>query len=284
MIDKGLLGPGFLAHVITERFGHHQPYYRLENQYGQEGLELSRSVLCESMARCAELLEPIAEELRQEVLASDVVHTDDTPVTLPKSAEGGSRQARVWVYLNREGRHWYEFTDSRKRDGPARVFQDFTGYLQADAYGGYDHLFFPGGATEVACWAHVRRKFLDAEATDPTLAKQAIDRIRTLFQIEDAAKDLDDATRVELRRARARPLVEEFHAWLDLAETQSLPKSPLGKAIVYARNQWPALTRYLDDGRLASSNNAAERALRPFALGRKNCSSSARAAATPRRS
>jgi transposase len=270
VIDKGLLGPGFLAHVITERFGNHLPYYRLEGKYRDEGLELSRDVLCSSMHRCAELLEPIAEELRKEVLASDVVHTDDTPVTLAKSAEGGPRQARVWVYLNREGRHWYEFTDSRKRDGPARVFEDFTGYLQADAYGGYDRLFFPGGATEVACWAHVRRKFVDAEATDPVLAKQAIDRIRALFAIEDAAKDLSDAGRAELRRAQAGPLLEEFRAWLELAETQALPKSPLGKAIVYARNQWPALLCYVDDGRLAISNNAAERALRCFAVGRKN--------------
>ncbi len=270
VIDKGLLGPGFLAHVITERFGNHLPYFRLEGKYRAEGLELSRSVLCESMARCAELLEPIAEALRQEVLASDVVHTDDTPVTLAQSSEGGSRQARVWVYLNREGRHWYEFTTSRKRDGPARVFRDFTGYLQADAYGGYDHLFFPGGATEVACWAHVRRKFVDAEPTDPALAKAAVDRIRVLFQIEEAAKELDDDARCELRNARARPLLEEFGAWLALAETQALPKSPLGKAIGYARNQWPALLRYLDDGRLAISNNAAERALRPFAIGRKN--------------
>ena len=270
VIDKGLLGPGFLAHVITERFGNHMPYYRLEGKYGQEGLDLSRSVLCESTARCAELLEPIAEELRQEVMASEVVHTDDTPVTLAKSAEGGARQARVWVYLNAQGRHWYEFTDSRKRDGPARVFKEFTGYLQADAYGGYDHLFFPGGATEVACWAHVRRKFVDAEPTDPALAKQAIDRIRMLFQIEDAAKDLSDDARAELRQQKARPLLAEFYAWLDLAQTQALPKSPLGKAIVYARNQWPALQIYLDDGRLAISNNAAERALRPFAVGRKN--------------
>jgi transposase len=270
VIEKGLLGPGFLAHVITERFGNHLPYYRLEGKYRAEGLDLSRSVLCESMARCAELLEPIAEELRTEVLASDVVHTDDTPVLLAKSSEGGAREARVWAYLNREGRHWYEFTESRKRDGPARVFANFTGYLQADAYGGYDRLFFPGGATEVACWAHVRRKFVDAEATDPRLAKEAIDRIRVLFQIEEAAKDLSDAARARLRIMQARPLLEEFHAWLDLAETQALPKSPLGKAIGYARNQWPALLRYLDDGRLSISNNAAERALRPFAVGRKN--------------
>ncbi len=126
-----------------------------------------------------------------------------------------------------------------------RALKDFTGYLQADAYGGYDHLFFPGGATEVACWAHVRRRFVDAEATDPGLAKEAIDRIRMLFQIEEAAKDLDDAERAELRRARARPLLDEFHAWLELAETQALPKSPLGRAITYARNQWPALQIHL---------------------------------------
>lgn len=272
VIDKGLLGPGFLAHVITERFANHLPYYRLEGKYKAEGLDLSRSVLCESMARCAELLEPVAEELRQEVLTSPVVHTDDTPVTLaqPQSSPGGSRQARVWVYLNRDGRHWYEFTESRQRDGPARVFKDFTGYLQADAYGGYDRLFFPGGATEVACWAHVRRKFVDAEPTDPVLAKEAVDRIRALFQIEEAAQDLSDAARAELRGEQARPRLAEFRAWLELAETQALPKSPLGKAIGYAQNQWPALLRYVEDGRLAISNNAAERALRPFAVGRKN--------------
>jgi transposase len=270
VIEKGLLGPGFLAHVITERFLNHLPYYRLEGKYKAEGLELSRSVLCESMARCAELLEPIAEEIRKEVLASDVIHTDDTPVTLAQSGTGGSKQARVWVYLNRGGRTWYEFTESRKRDGPARVFQDFTGFIQADAYGGYDGLYLPGGATEVACWAHVRRKFVDAEPTDPALAKEAVDRIRALFAIEEAARGFSDEARAELRREKAAPLLEEFKVWLDLAEMKALPKSPLGRAIVYARNQWPALARYAGDGRLSISNNAAERALRPLAVGRKN--------------
>ena len=141
VIERGLLGPGFLAHVIVERFGNHLPYYRLQGQYRGEGLDLSRSILCESTARCAELLEPIAEEIKREVLASPVIHTDDTPVTIARSREGGSRQGRVWVYLNREGRTWYEFTTSRKRVGPARVLQDFGGYLQADAYGGYVGLF-----------------------------------------------------------------------------------------------------------------------------------------------
>jgi transposase len=270
VIEKGLLGPGFLAHVITERFGNHLPYYRLEGKYRSEGLELSRSVLCESMARCAELLEPIAEQLRKEVLASAVIHTDDTPVTLAQSRGGGSREARIWVYLNRDGRHWYDFTESRKRDGPARVFKDFSGYIQADAYGGYDGLFVPGGAVEVACMAHVRRKFVDAEATDPVLSKEAVDRIRVLFQIEEAAQELSDEARRALRQEKAKPRLEEFKAWLDLVETQVLPKSPMGKAVGYAKNQWPALIRYLEDGRLEISNNAAERALRPLAIGRKN--------------
>jgi transposase len=270
VIDKGLLGPGFLAHVIVERFGNHLPYYRLQAQYRDEGLGLSRSVLCESTARCAELLEPMAEEIKREVLASQVVHTDDTPVTIARSQEGGSRQGRVWIYLNREGRHWYEFTSSRKRDGPARVLKDFQGFLQADAYGGYDGLYLPGGCTEVACWAHLRRKWIDAEATDPELSKTAVDQMRLLFQIEELGAELTDEQRRALRQEKALPLVNAFEQWIDDLEPQVLPKGPAAKAIGYAKNQRAALRRYLEDGRLSISNNAAERALKPLAIGRKN--------------
>ena len=270
VIEKGLLGPGFLSQVIVERFGNHMPYYRLEGKYRSEGLELSRSVLCESMARCAELLEPVSEQIRKEILTSPIVNTDDTPVTLAQSSNGGSRQARVWAYLNQEGRHWYEFTESRKRDGPARVFAEFTGYIQADAYSGYDRLFLPGGATEVGCWFHARRGFIKAEATDPELAKQAIDRIRLLFAIEEVASGLTAEDRSRLRQEKAAPILEELGAWLDLVETQILPKSPMGQAITYVKNQWTALTVYLKDGRLEMTNNAAERAVKPFAIGRKN--------------
>lgn len=272
VIEKGLLGPGFLAHVITERFAHHMPYYRLERKYQSEGLELSRSVLCTSMTRCAELLEPIAEALKREILASSVIHTDDTPVVLAQSSEGGSRKGRIWIYLNPEGRHWYDFTETRERDGPLRVLGDYQGAIQADAYAGYDRLYVPGRATEVACWAHVRRKFVDAEATDPVPAKEAVDRIRVLFRIEAEAdrQKLDPEARRRLRQEKAAPLVEAFGAWMDATMLTTLPKGPLARAIGYARNQWGALKRYLDDGRLSISNNAAERALRPFAVGRKN--------------
>ena len=256
--------------MIVERFGNHMPYFRLEGQYRSEGLDLSRSVLCESMARCAELLEPIAEQIRKEILASPIVNTDDTPVTVAQSSQGGSRQGRVWAYLDQKGRHWYDFTQSRKRDGPARVFADFTGYIQADAYPGYDRLFLPDGATEVGCWFHARRGFIKAEPTVPVLSKEAVDRIRALFLIEEAAAQLSDDDRARFRQQHAGPLLEELLAWLNLTQTKVLPKSPMGQAITYIKNQWAALTVYLKDGRLEMTNNAAERAVKPFAIGRKN--------------
>ncbi|MFN8547069.1 MAG: IS66 family transposase [Candidatus Eisenbacteria bacterium] len=176
----------------------------------------------------------------------------------------------MWVYLNREGRHWYGFTETRKRDGPARVLADFHRFLHADAYGGYDGLYLPGGAAEVACMAHVRRKFIEAEATEPELANQAIDQIRALFKIEERAAELSDHDRRALRQAEAKPLLDTFAQWMQAVEPSVLPKGALAKAIGYAQNRWAALTRYLDDGQLAISNNAAERALRPIAVGRKN--------------
>lgn len=270
VIDRGLLGPGFLAHLIVQRFGNHMPYFRLESQYKAEGLDISRSVLCESAVRCAELLEPLADYGRQEVVGSDITYTDDTPVTLAQSSRGGSRQARVWVYLNQTGRYWYDFTESRKRDGPARVLEGYRGYVHADAYSGYDRLFLPGGAIEVGCWSHARRGFVDAEATEPHLAREAIERIGKLFAIEHAAAALSPRARAQMRREQAAPLLAELRAWLEMTATKVLSKSPMSRAIGYVLNQWEALTRYLEDGRLEMTNNAAERALKPFAIGRKN--------------
>lgn len=272
VIEKGILGPGFLAHVITEHCGNHMPFYRLEKKYASEGLDLSRSVLQSSTARCAELLKPISDELRRQVLGSEVIYTDDTPVTIARTDEGRPKQGRVWIYLDQAGAHWYDFTDSRKRDGPLGVLEGFEGYVHADAFPGYDRLFLPGKAVEVACWAHLRRKFLEAEASEPELSKRAADQIRKLFLLERAAKEdgLDPEAIRRLRQENARPLIDAFEAWLDQAETQVLPRGPLAMGITYARNQREALRRYLEDGRLELSNNAAERAMRPFAVGRKN--------------
>ena len=278
VIDKGLLSPSFLAHVITERFGMHLPYNRMEQQYADEGLDLSRSVLQRSAAKCGELLEPVYDQLGRDVIAQSVVHTDDTPVTVAQDAEGKTVAGRVWVYADHDNRIWYDFTSSRRRDGPQRVLGEFRGFLQADAYGGYDQLFVPDGAIEVACWAHARRKFVDAETVDPKLAKEALDLIGVLYEVERDVKARAAAENREpmsdevhaARQARSVPQLAAIQAWLELAETKVLPKSPMAEAIRYCLNQWRALNRFADDGRLHIDNNLAERALRHFAVGRKN--------------
>lgn len=278
VIDKGILSGCFLAHVIAERFGMHLPYYRMEQQYSGEGLDLSRSVLQRSAAKCAELLEPVYSQLGRDVLGAPVVHTDDTPVTVATTESGKSIAGRVWVYADHDGRTWYDFTPTRSRDGPERVLAGFRGFLQADAYGGYDQLYAPKGATEVACWAHARRKFVDAESSDSTLAKEALDRIGLLYAIEHEVKEKAEAEQrsptaeesLAARREKSVPHLDAIRAWLELTETKVLPKSPMAEAIRYCLNQWRALIRYTEDGRLHIDNNLAERALRPFAVGRKN--------------
>lgn len=278
VIEKGLLSPSFLAHVISERFGMHMPYHRMEQKYAGEGLDLSRSVLQRSTAKCAELLEPIYNQLNREILAQRVIHTDDTPVTIACDEKGRPAKGRVWVYADHDHRIWYDFTSSRRQDGPERVLGSFKGFLQADAYKGYDQFFVPEGATEVACWAHARRKFVDAESKDPKLVAQALDRIGALYAVERAVKDAAAAEKREptpeeflaARQQHSKPQLEAIRAWLEWAETQVLPKSPVAEAIRYALNQWQALTVFVDDGELHIDNNLAERALRPFAVGRKN--------------
>jgi transposase len=273
VIDKGLLSAGFLSHVIAERFQFHMPYYRLEKKYASEGLALSRSVLERSVARCAELLEPLHDALRKEVMSKDIVFTDDTPVRIVTPGQGGgSRQARIWAYLDKEGSHYYDFTETRERDGPLSIFKDFEGFIQADAYPGYDVLFQSDDISEVACWAHVRRKFESAESSDPTLSVEALDLIGELYAVEAKARDeqLDASGTRKLRQKHALPILERIRAWLGVCEAKVLPKSPMGKAVHYAQAQWNALTIYVTDGRLEIDNNRAERAMRPIAVGRKN--------------
>jgi hypothetical protein len=272
VIEKGLLGRGFLSHVIVERFLNHMPYHRQEKKYESEGLTVTRSVLERSSARCGELLESIYSRIGQQTLSTDVIFTDDTPVKMAKSTAGGPREGRIWGYFDLEGRHFYDFTESRKRDGPKRLLGDYCGYIHADAYTGYDRLFVPGKAKEVACWAHCRRKYVAAESQEPDLAKEATDRIRPLYLIEREAKakGLSPPARQALRREKAGPLLDEFYAWMAKAEMLVLPKGAMSDAIQYTRNQWTALKTYLDDGRLEIDNNRSERGVRPFAVGRAN--------------
>lgn len=272
VIDKGILGTGFLAQVLVDRFGMHMPYNRLESKYASEGFDLSRSVLCESAVRCAELLAPIAEQIKKDALASGVIQTDDTPVTIQEDSRNNSRQGRMWVYCGLGRQVFFDMTESRGRDGPAAVLAGFEGYMQADAYPAYDAFYRDRRILEVACWAHARRYFIKADDSEPKLAKEAIDRIRELYAIERQAKDAQlepDAIR-DLRRSESLPRLERLREWMAVTRTKVLDKGLFAKAVDYALSNWAALVRYCDDGRLEIDNNGAERALRTVAVGRKN--------------
>ena len=258
VIDKGLLGPGFLAYVLNERFGNHMPYHRMEQKLADEGLDLSRSVLCASAGRCAELLEPIVAQMKIEILQGWFVGTDDTGVSIQKGSDGTSGKAYLWVYRDLDARCVYDFTERRNAQGPADWLRGFKGHVQADAANLYDPLFGPDGATEVGCMAHSRRKFVDSESTDPTFAKEAIDQFRRLYDVERLAKDsgLSTDERLKLRQEKSAPIHAELVAWMERTQPFVLPESPLGQAIGYALRHRVALGRYLEDGRLEIDNNA----------------------------
>jgi hypothetical protein len=222
--------------------------------------------------RCTEILAPIAEQIRKDALASGIVQTDDTPVVIQDRKTDQPRQSRIWVYRGLGGQVFFDMTGSRSRDGPLAVLADYSGYLQADAYGGYDAFFAGGSILEVGCWAHARRDFVDAEATDPVLGSAAIERIGELYGVERQASErgLDAEQRLALRVERSVPVLAALRDWMAVTRSTVLDKSPLARAIDYSLSNWVALTRYTEDGRLQIDNNGAERALRPVAVGRKN--------------
>ncbi len=273
-IDRGLPGPGLLAHIAVSKYLDHLPLHRLERIFARHGLELPRSTICDWMARLAALVRPVYERLKTEVLDSRVLQTDDTIVPVQDPSREHCRQARAWVYLGDAAHPFtvFDYTPDRSRDGPAEFLGKYQGFLQADAYAGYDHLFAGGKVVEVGCWAHARRKFYDHQDAAPELAHEALARIAQLYAVEKEARlrGLDDDAVHALRQERSLPLLTALRQWLVERQPELLPKNPLRGAIDYALNQWTALTRYVEHGYLAIDNNAAERALRGVAVGRKN--------------
>jgi transposase len=273
-IARGIAGPGLIAQIVVSKFGDHLPLYRQEDIFARHGLHLSRSTLCDWVSAAADLLRPLYELQQRLMLQSAVLWTDDTPVTVLVGGEEGSRQGRFWTYVGDDEHPYsvYDFTMSRGRDGPQNFLRNFRGYLHADAYGGYDGVFLRPGSEiiEVACWAHARRKFFDAQKSSPREAHQVLDWIRQLYDIEDRARPLSAAARCELRNREAAPILDRLDPYLAQLKSHVLPKSALAKALTYARNQWDALRCYTQDGRLTIDNNTSERTLRHQAVGRKN--------------
>jgi transposase len=271
-IDKGLPGPSLLAYVVVSKLGDHLPLYRLERIFERQKVHVARSTMCAWMAAAGELARPLVELMIARVKQSRVVHTDDTPVPIQSPGQKQCRKGRIWCYLGDKANPYtvYDYTPSRSRDGPAKWLSGFTGYLQADAYGGYDGIYSGGSVIEVACWAHARRKFYDAQDSDGKRAAEMLALIGELYTIEREAKDNDDAARLALRQERSAPVLARIKEWLDSEGEVVLPRSPMGLAIGYAQNQWAALNVYVTRGFLNIDNNASERALKRVALGRKN--------------
>jgi transposase len=214
----------------------------------------------------------VVDVMKQGVLASRKIHTDDTPVPVLDKSREVTRTGRLWVYLgdvDHEG-VVFDYTPDRSRDGPQSFLAGYKGYLQADAYAGYDCIYAGQEVVEVACWAHARRKFFDAMKSDARRSQIALGFIRRLYEVEKRARGLEAASRCALRQSESGPVLTQLKAWLDEQSPSVPPKGPMGLAISYARSQWIALTRYLEDGILDIDNNAAERALRRVAIGRKN--------------
>ena len=273
-IPGGIAGAGLVSFVITSKFADHLPLYRLEDIFTRHGVFISRSTLCDWVRNAALVLEPLAELQKTLVLQSPILWTDDTPVTVLGGEKPGSSRGRFWVYIGDAEHPYsvYDFTMSWARDGPAAFLKDYRGFLQADAYGGYDGIFVgsDGEIVEVACWAHARRKFFDARSNAPREANQVLEWVRQLYDIEDRARDFMPVERQVLRQLESVPILDRIKNYLDDLSRRILPKSALGKAITYARNQWEALRRYVSDGRLTIDNNVSERTLRLQAIGRKN--------------
>jgi transposase len=283
-IPRGMAGPSFLAHIAIAKFCDHLPLYRQAEIYARAGLDVDRGLLADWLGHIAWLLKPLAELIGAHVMAGGVIHADDTPVDVLAPGNGRTKTGRQWVYLRDERPHagtsppavLYRYTPDRKGEHCRAQLSTFVGWLHADGYAGFGRLYEVAGAgpprvAEVACWAHARRGFFDVHKSNGSpIAKQALEKIGALFDIERLIAGQSVAHRQAVRQRNARPKIDELAVWLD-AQLQQIPgKSALAGAIRYARWRWDALSRYLDDGRLEISNNAAENAIRPVALGRKN--------------
>jgi transposase len=269
-----IAGAGVLAEVVVSKFGEHLPLYRFEDISTRYGLYLPRSTLCDWVRTVADLLKPLYELQKELVQTAPVIWSDDTHVTVLGGDQPGSRKGRFWVYIGPAAIPYdvYDFTEDRTRDGPARFLANYTGYLQADAFSGYDGIYADsdGKILEVACWAHARRKFYEARSSSPAEASLTLQMIWRLYEIEDRARSLDDDARRAMRQTEAVPILERLRQELDRLTSKLLPKSALAQAVTYASNQWRALCRYTEDGRLTIDNNKSERRVRDQAIGRKN--------------
>jgi transposase len=269
-IDKGLAGPGLLAYIVTSKFSDYLPLYRLEDIFARQGFEISRATQSVWCGDVADLVGPLYELMADRVRASHVVATDDT--IMPMLSQGKTANARMWVYVGDDENPYnvFDFTLNRGRDGPKYFLGDYQQVLLADAYGGYNGVVAGNGITRAGCWAHARRKLIEAEKAAPEIAREAVELVRGLYAVERQAKDLSIAARLALRQANSAPVLagmrEMFLGWKE----QLLPKHPMAEAVNYALGQWEELNVFCLDGAVPIDNNVSEQEMKRVVLNRKN--------------
>lgn len=269
-IDGGLPGFGLITDVLIKKYVEHLPLHRIRDIYKRHGPDIPVSTLADWVAAGAEAVEPLAEEIRRRVLASWVVQVDDTPLTvLDQTKPGGSKRGHMYAALGDERWVVYDYRPTGSATGPCEFLGTREGWVQADAAGAFEPFFALGRAREVGCWSHARRYFVEALDTDRRAAV-GLKWITDLFMVEREAAEMSPEDRLALRGRLSTPLLKDLGEWIAQTSSSTPPKSPLGKALTYATNQWKPLTRFLEDGRLEIHNNACERALRRIALGRNN--------------
>jgi transposase len=278
-IERGRPGPGLLAHVLVSKYADHLPLYRQSQIYARDGVELERSTLADWVGKSAALLEPLADAIGRHVLAGQAIFADDTPVGVLAPGHGKVKTARLWTYV-RDERPWageappaafYRFTPDRRGKWPQDHLAGFKGFLHADGYAGFEELYRGGEIREVARMAHIRRKFFDVHAAQASvIAKEALERIAKLYEVEAEVRGQPPDARKTIRQVKAKPLFDDLEAWLHIQLTRLSAKSSLAGAIRYALTRMKRLRCYLDHGILELDNNCAERSMRAIALGRKN--------------
>lgn len=278
-VARSYAGPGLLAHITTAKYLDHLPLYRQAQIYAREGVMLAESTMGDWVGAVHALLRPLVEALRRHVFAAEKLHTDDTPIAVLAPGTGKTRTARLWVYVRDDraaasttsAAMWLRYSPDRRGIHPQAHLADYRGILQADAYAGYNALYASGRVLEAGCWAHARRKFYDIHAQRATdLTRHVLEQIGALYRIEAEIRGRPPDERLAVRQARSVPIAAALHQWLQEQLQTVSRKSVVADAIGYAMNQWQALTRFLEDGRIEIDNSAAERALRSVAVGRKN--------------
>lgn len=270
-VPKSKAAEGMMAFVAASKYAHHLPLYRLEEILANQGYEVHRSTLWEWLKGAAEAFEPVVAEMKRDIQSSGIVETDETPVALRDREQGGMRTGRQWTYVN-ERHTVFDFSRDRKREHPKRFLESTKGTILSDAYSGYRSIAEESGGrlTNAFCLAHLRRLFFKALGSDKERSLVGMAYIRALYQVEARAKDLSASRRLKLRQRESRLVLDKFMAWLTEEGMAVLPKSPIGKAIAYARRHWKGLTRFLENGNLRVDNNRSEQQIRLVAVGRRN--------------